>query len=151
MFSAMLVLSIRPIHQKSSYHRFPGLMCPSVHVWENGRPISNVNAKLCETCSEGYLTVSRCDRRLSVVCVTCIIVKKFSKVFRCFLFVFCLFSCLFSVVFLLHNSVVHCCVCFFCCYQSVFHVFSGVFHLLSAVLWCFLLYNNGESRPVIWQ
>ena len=25
---------------------------------------------LCETCSEGYLTVSRCDRRLSLVCVT---------------------------------------------------------------------------------
>ena len=33
--SAMLVLSIRPIHQRSSYHRFPGFMCQSMHEWVN--------------------------------------------------------------------------------------------------------------------
>ena len=119
---------------------------------KNGRKgrKSVTGAKLCETCSEGYLTASRCDRRLSVVCVTCQEVLQSVPMFSvCFLFISLLVFCQFAVVFLLHNLVVHCCLCFLCRYQgvfcafsAVFRLFSDVFCLMSAVVWCLIMVSH---------
>src|SRR5271168_3591639 len=86
-------------------------MSEKSHKWKGRTSVTG--AKLCETCSEGYLTVSRCDRTVSVVCVACIIVKNFSNVFRLFSASFVLFSDSFLSFPAFHNGVVHCCLCVF--------------------------------------